>query len=149
MIFSIYSAVLFSKLCVPGEKENLHERWNLSSYINCSSNNTNSTITDTNVAKTAYNYWVLLIVSVCLYIFREFLKLCIDWRMYFKNLNSYGNIIIVSFIILVVENPLNEELRLQRWQYHVSSITCFLFWAEMMYLIGKVPRFGKYVQMFW
>ena len=143
VIFSVYSAALFSKLCVPEEKDNMLERWDPFSYINCSSNS------DDKIK--AYYFGNLLIVCVCLYIFREFLKLCIDWRMYFKIFNSYRNIIIVFLIILVVyqENPMKEGLRLQRWHYHASSITCFLFWAEMMYLVGKLPRFGKYVQMFW
>ena len=38
---------------------------------------------------------------------------------------------------------------LQRWQYHLASLTCFLLWTEMLFLVGKLPRFGLYVQMFW
>ena len=43
-----------------------------------------------------------------------------------------------------------EQVRtLQRWQYHLASLTCFLLWTEMLFLVGKLPRFGLYVQMFW
>jgi len=34
------------------------------------------------------------------------------------------------------------------WQFHVASVGCFLTWLQMMFYIGKLPRFGKYVQMF-
>merc|ERR1711962_1821801 len=43
---------------------------------------------------------------------------------------------------------LESDNYLYRWQYYVVSSSCFLLWIEMMVMIGRVPMFGKYVQMY-
>lgn len=33
------------------------------------------------------------------------------------------------------------------WQFHAAGVGVLITWILQMFLIGKVPRFGKYVQM--
>ena len=40
------------------------------------------------------------------------------------------------------------KLSLERWQYHLAAFTCMLLWLEMLMLVGKIPKFGKYIHMF-
>ena len=40
------------------------------------------------------------------------------------------------------------NLSLERWQYHLAAFTCMLLWLEMLMLVGKIPKFGKYIHMF-
>ncbi len=35
-----------------------------------------------------------------------------------------------------------------RWQHHAAAIGVFLVWGELMLMIGRLPTFGIYVQMF-
>ena len=64
--------------------------------------------------------------------------------------DGYRNLLIIISIVLVVYkgDPLTKDLSQQRWQYHVASITCLLLWLEMLILVGKIPKFGKYIHMF-
>ena len=65
--------------------------------------------------------------------------------------DGYRNLLIIISIVLVVHKGYpgsRTDLSLQRWQYHVASITCLLLWVEMLMLVGKIPKFGKYIHMF-
>ena len=35
-----------------------------------------------------------------------------------------------------------------RWEYYFACIASFLLWIEMLVMIGRVPMFGKYIQMY-
>ncbi len=37
---------------------------------------------------------------------------------------------------------------ISRWQHHAAAIGVFLVWGELMLMIGRLPTFGIYVQMF-
>ena len=87
-------------------------------------------------------------IFVCVYVLRELVKLKSRGRHYFtKSMDSYRNIFIIITTILVLYQA-DEFKAMARWQYHVASVTCLFIWVEMLFLVGKMPRFGKYVQMF-
>ena len=37
---------------------------------------------------------------------------------------------------------------MSRWQHHAAAIGVFLVWGELMLMVGRLPTFGIYVQMF-
>ena len=97
----------------------------------------------------------LLEAFLCLYIFREFMKMWISRRDYWKEIDSYRNLLIIVLVFVTLNKKhldigsTDDMASLQRWNYHLASLSCLLTWIEMMYLMGRVPRFGKYIQMFW
>ena len=94
--------------------------------------------------------WIILVISICIYLGREAVSLYILKHQYFCKWDGYRNLLIIISIVLVVHKgyPTDSDLSLQRWQYHVASIACLLLWLEMLVLVGKIPRFGKYIHMF-
>ena len=100
------------------------------------------------VAKIA---WLCLVIFSIFYICNESLRLYKAPKHYFLKLDSYVDIIlIVSFPMISFHcNPFYpEQLSLQLWQWHMAAIGCLLTWIQMMFLVGKLPRMGKYIQMF-
>ena len=144
VVYSIYCGLLFGLICAPDEKANLDKRWDWFDNIDCkiSTNYHNLNI--------AFAAWMFLILFVIFYTFREIIKIASDQKSYFLRWDAYRNIFIVVSVFLICHqgHPLEKNIRLQRWQYHVAGVSCLLLWVEMMFLVGKLPRFGKHVQMF-
>ena len=166
MTYSVYCAYLFGDLCAAGRGRDNSERWNLTSTISCSMDKEESS--EVWIKKKQYNIWsihlkgkvetvettfVMLVAFLCLYMFREFLKMWISCRVYWRELDSYRNLLILLLVFLTLHKHQigrsGFEEGFQRWNYHLASLSCLLTWIEMMYLMGKVPRFGRYIQMFW
>jgi hypothetical protein len=42
----------------------------------------------------------------------------------------------------------SEYYLIVRWQYYLAALSCFLLWIEMLIMIGRLPLFGKYIQMY-
>merc|ERR1719219_405835 len=144
-LFSVYSALLFGFLCSP-EKVNTEQRFNLWHEIPCRDD------TD-DLISTAFAAWILIVLWLVFYIGKEAVLLSIQQKKYFSKWAGFRNIGIISFIILVVHRGPREvrgptSLSLQRWQYHLAAFTCMLLWLEMLMLVGKIPKFGKYIHMF-
>merc|ERR1719310_1602428 len=78
------------------------------------------------------------------------MKLYTAPRLYFMKWDTYIDLSLIASFLLITfhEDPFQEEFSMSLWQYHVASVGCFLTWLQMMFYIGKLPRFGKYVQMF-
>ena len=75
------------------------------------------------------------------------------YNEYFSKWAGYINIAIIISIILVVHKGPRDvrrptKLSLERWQYHLAAFTCMLLWLEMLMLVGKITKFGKYIHMF-
>ena len=44
---------------------------------------------------------------------------------------------------------LEAQIKLvEPWQHHAAAVGIFLVWGELMLMIGRLPTFGIYVQMF-
>ena len=37
---------------------------------------------------------------------------------------------------------------LQKWQYHINGFAIFCTWVLQMLIVGKIPSFGIYVEVF-
>ena len=95
--------------------------------------------------------WLCLLIFSIFYICNESLRLYKAPKQYFLKLDSYVDIIlIISFpMISFHSNPFTKDRpSMQLWQWHMASIGCLLTWIQMMFLVGKLPRMGKYIQMF-
>ena len=149
---------MFGHLCVPEElKQDTEKRWNGWDEIPC---NNNKTLLNKNEKEdqrpllfSVCAAWIILVISICIYLGREAVSFYILKHQYFCKWDGYRNLLIIISIVLVVHKgyPMEMEwghLSLQRWQYHVASIACLFIWLEMLVLVGKIPRFGKYIHMF-
>ena len=154
-VFSVYSGLLFGYLCAPPKDAQPEERWDFNQEIECKrvvrDKDLNSVDVFTRFSTHAiYTTWVFLMMTLVIYLGREAVSLSVLQHKYFCKWDGYRNISIIISIILVVFKgpPTKEGLKLMRWQHHVASITCLLLWLEMLMLVGKIPKFGKYIHMF-
>ena len=107
--------------------------------------------------------WVVLVGFTCIFCIREIVECLSLQRKFFKSFDSYRHIMIDILLILCLlkgypvasssmdgDNDLrdNNNFKLQRWQYHVATLTSFLLWLQMMIVAGKYPGYGKYIYMF-
>ena len=94
--------------------------------------------------------WVLLIIFTLIYVINETMKFYTSPKHYFMKWDTYIDLsLIISFLLITFhEDPFQEEFSMALWQWHTAAVGCFLTWLQMMFYIGKLPRFGKYVQMF-
>jgi len=147
VVYSTYAGILFVYLCAQDEKDTRDERWNLTSALECNISNTERNKHIVNVAAAA---WAFLIISTFLYFLREVTKFISNKKNYFLRLDAYINIFIIVSVFLICHQgqPQLTNYKLKRWQFHVAVFSCLLLWVEMTFLVGKLPRFGKYVQMF-
>ena len=61
--------------------------------------------------------------------------------------NLFGNASSVPHVSMIqLQNQ--EEFALPRWSFYSASLACLTTWLEMMCMVGKIPKFGKYVHMF-
>ena len=48
----------------------------------------------------------------------------------------------------MIHSEPQEKFALPRWSFYSASLACLTTWLEMMCMVGKIPKFGKYVHMF-
>lgn len=87
------------------------------------------------------------------YVAKESTKALHQKWQYLKEYESWLNICTsFSFILISFHNnPFawkENNIEMGRWQYHVNGIGVFTTWLLQMFLIGRVPRFGLYVEIF-
>merc|ERR1719509_38714 len=98
--------------------------------------------------------WILLFLFTIVYFFKELYKWRINAWTRLKCFESYLDMIIILSVPLISPIiPLHKGYFFEKWsfyqfQFHVAAIGVLAVWSEMMLHIGRVPRFGKYVQMF-
>jgi len=147
VVYSTYAGILFAYLCAQDEKDTRDERWNLTLALECNISNTEKNHRIVNCASAA---WIFLIIFIIFYFLREVTKFISDKKKYFLRLDAYINIFIIVSVFLICHQgkPQLTNYKLKRWQFHVAVFSCLLLWVEMTFLVGKLPRFGKHVQMF-
>ena len=143
-VYTLYTLLIFGTLCQPNYdiKEDIYK---FGKYVQCDINDNNSL-----EILTARVAWLLLIVFTLLYTVNESIKAWAITKRYFIKWDSYIDMaLIISFpLISFHSDPFSDGIMIAQWQFHIAAIGCFLAWLQMMFLIGKLPRFGKYVQMF-
>ena len=154
---SAYCSIIFNQLC-PGEdivetiaglnatKEDGGSRWDIRSTIDCNIEEVTRT-----TSAVVISSWIFLLASLIIYTLREVVKVTTDAQAFYKS-GTYRNFGIILFSALTVScgNIMfgHSHYAMPRWTYYSASIACFTTWWEMMYMVGKIPRFGKYVHMF-
>ena len=162
VVFSIYSILLFGKLCKPDEDDNEDERYEWTHVINCKKwgdvkddfigNNTASVahLTDLDSEyRVCQTCWIILVVLTTLFCLRELCSFRLLRLEFFTKIESYRHVAIdVLLISSLYKGFPHFHLQLERWQYHVATCTSFLLWLQTMIIAGKYPGYGKYVHMF-
>ena len=172
VIFSIYSLLLFGELCQPDdEDDDARETFIWSKEIKCSALQEQESPVKHYWSENLKNRWkwiekmidydfsleysiaqfswVLLVVFTCIFCIREVAECLSLQRKFFKSFDSYRHIIIdILLILCLLKGYPVPNFKLQRWQYHVATLTTFLLWFQMMIVAGKYPGYGKYIYMF-
>merc|ERR1719266_1236456 len=98
--------------------------------------------------------WVFLLMSTFVLGAKEAFQLMHSQKAYFLNWENWVQVGIIINVLLISfhTNPmesLTEPIHLiEPWQHHAAAIGVFLVWGELMLMIGRLPTFGIYVQMF-
>ena len=77
-----------------------------------------------------------------------------NFQAYFCNWENWVQVGIIINVLLISfhVNPmpsLEAQIKLvEPWQHHAAAVGIFLVWGELMLMIGRLPTFGIYVQMF-
>jgi len=144
-VYTIYTLLIFGSICEPKDFEN--DRFNLSISIKCNLNGKGVNPSEVWIARVS---WLFLILFTFIYLVNEGIKVLTTTKRYFGKWDSYIDIVLILsfFLISFHGDPFKNEIYIGLWQFHVAAIGCFLTWLQMMFYIGKLPRFGKYVQMF-
>jgi hypothetical protein len=45
------------------------------------------------------------------------------------------------------EDPINQEFKLERYQYHMAALGVFFTWLYQTILMKNTPKFGLYIEM--
>eukprot|EP00095_Tigriopus_kingsejongensis_P001890 maker-scaffold287_size221780-snap-gene-0.24 protein:Tk01890 transcript:maker-scaffold287_size221780-snap-gene-0.24-mRNA-1 annotation:"transient receptor potential channel pyrexia" len=150
--YSVYIASVFNTLCKPKDfmviKDlSLFERVFRDLKCDLHSSNHRTALASAQIS------WLLLILFNIIYAARETTKFLHLRDRYFKELESILNLLtILSFPFISFHfNPFQSDApkwpSFASWQFHAAGIGVLITWILQMFLIGKVPRFGKYVQM--
>ena len=153
LVYSIYTLLVFVTLCRPESYDTIIDmRWNITTKIPCKYHPSSemSVAEYRNRAVVAQVSWAFLILFTLMYVVNVSIKIFTNLKNYFRKWDSYIDLILIlSFpLISFHQNPFEEVFSMTLWQFHMAAAGSFLSWLQMMFLIGKLPKFGKYVQMF-
>ena len=155
LLLSLYCGAVFNRICPAEGQKDIEQRWDMFSTINCNLDKANSTW-----RMVVITSWILLLISIVIYTMKELVKMTTRPRSYFyyskgdvyRNMDSYRNLAIIVLSMLSVSQGQMmfgfDEYEMPRWTYYSASCACFTTWWEMMFMVGKIPKFGKYVHMF-
>ena len=145
--YSIYVVLVFNCVCRPEEEDLKNFTWSHRVFFVAKCDFEGRPI-QTDFALTA---WIFLILFNIMYVLKEATKMTHLRSRYFKEWESVLNLLtIITFpMISFHSNPFASDAHVTfiGWQYHAAGIGVLITWILQMFLIGKVPRFGKYVQM--
>ena len=160
LVYTIYTITVFVNLCRPEsyKKDMIDIRWNVTSKINCTYHpDLKLSVEDQlqeqqdyrNRAVIAQVSWVFLIMFTLMYVVNLNIKIFTNTKDYLSKWDSYIDLILIfSFpLISFHQDPFVEMFEMKLWQFHLAALGSFLTWLQMMFHIGKLPKFGKYVQM--
>jgi len=147
-VYTIYALLIFGSICEPHDYDSLmNDRFNLSISIPCYLKGEGVNPSEVWIARVA---WLFLILFTFIYVVNEGIKILTTTKSYFRKWDSYIDLVLILsfFLISFHGDPFKDKVFIGLWQFHVAAVGCFLTWLQMMFYIGKLPRFGKYVQMF-
>lgn len=143
--YSVYAVLVFKNLCVPVLNDSIVSKVSCDFDISAGFNEHTVRVVIAQIA------WFFLILFTIVYFVKELTR-CIHLKYrYLVTMESFLNALVILSVLLITfyVNPFqNENISVYRWQYHACGFGVFITWLLQMFLIGKVPRFGKYVEMF-
>ena len=157
MIFSIYASLLFGQLCKPDGNDSTEDRWDWQSDIDCVKWTEDTNMMrivhlniDTNTEySTLQATWVILLIFTIYFWLREIYQMIAHPRKFFSRTGSFGDLAIDILLLLSLSKGYpHEDLKFERWLFHVGTVTSFLLWVQTMLTLGKYPGYGKYIIMF-
>ncbi|CAG0913878.1 unnamed protein product [Notodromas monacha] len=113
--------------------------------------------------------WYLMLVLAFVHLVKELFQVVQNIREYVRTIENAVQLGILALVMLLVnvyykvqqkpalwENSESPEVTTSveydcafpEWKYHVATWTTFLAWVELMFLIGRFPSYGLYIQMF-
>ena len=155
VVFSIYAVLTFAFLCPPTENDR-PSRKNFTMSVECNGAHQRE---DIDIIKEAiFASWIFLTIFTIAFILRETGKVpelptsrksCLAFLKHLSKFETLRNTaMIIMMVILVYGTGSKPSTEVQRWQYYFACSTLFLLWIEMLVMIGRVPMFGKYIQMY-
>ena len=146
-VYTIYALLIFGSICEPHDQFLSEERFNIFISFTCNLKGEGVKPAEVWIARIS---WLLLILFTFIYVVNEGIKILTITKRYFGNRDSYIDLLLILsfFLISFHGDPFHDKISMGLWQFHVAACGCFLTWLQFMFYIGKLPRFGKYVQMF-
>ena len=138
---------MFVNLCEPPEDDQKLDKYE---SVTCTLSTTDSKFDKHAEVYFARGFWLTLLLFTLLYASYEALNFKINIKRYWENPESIIDILLIfSFpFISFHQDPWSDIVTMKGWQFQLAAVGCFLTWIQMMFFIGKMQRFGKYVQMF-
>ena len=155
IVFSIYSVLTFAFLCPPTEEDRAM-RMDFTSTVKCSGSQEREDMEQ--IERTILASWIFLLIFTIVFILRESGKVpglptsrkkcwaLVKHSCKFETLRNTAMIVLMVALIYCTGPKPSSEVR--RWEYYFACIASFLLWIEMLVMIGRVPMFGKFVQMY-
>ena len=93
--------------------------------------------------------WILLILFTLVLLMREVTRVRNLGLKYFAIPDSYlvMTIIVSFFLCMYHGNHFQDSHAFHWYQYHAAAWGTAATWIEMMFLMGKTPQFGVYIEM--
>ena len=154
VVFSIYAVLTFAFLCPPTEKDR-PMRKNFTSTVECNGSEREDI---EHIKRTILASWIFLIIFTIVFILRESGKVpglptsrkkcwaLVKHSCKFETLRN--TVMIILMVALIYCTGMKPSPEVARWEYYFACIASFLLWIEMLVMIGRVPMFGKYIQMY-
>merc|ERR1719510_771157 len=154
LTYSLYAVLIYKTLC-PAVRE-----------LNYTANDSSVTsITECELTfhgekefetRVAVACWISLVLFTILHVLVTVTKIVHYKKRFITDKEIILNtLIIISFFLITFHsNPLDHRtgstatVYLGRYQYHSAGVGVALTWLMQMYFLAKVPRFGKYIEMF-
>ena len=162
VVYSLYAVLIYKTLC-PASRDLTANQSAINSVTECVLKFYGEQKTRTYIAVLS---WLFLVVFTLIYIISTVTKIIHYRKRVIANKEIMLNtLIIISFFLITVpsntldrteDEPclevnlscLESKINLRRYQYDSAGIGVALMWTRQMYFLAKVPRFGKYIEMF-
>ena len=92
-----------------------------------------------------YSLYGLLAISTAYLVFREFFQMCFNWPHYSRSTEDKMEATMLLLTILYIVGIFVFSVSILK---HLAAWSVFFAWIELIMLVGRFPKVGKYVHMF-
>lgn len=162
--YSVYAVLVYKDLCKPdrfrpdsGHSPGWNREFAFSAIerTECDFSSEGDPAVLSTRAKVAITAWAFLILFNIVFLVKEATKMAQAKLAYLRDHESLlGLALILSFVLISLQEMPSQSagsaasLSVKRFQFHVSGIGVFMTWLLQMFLVARMPRFGKYIEMF-